>query len=140
MSNTACEADESSYYNYTWHWTGIVSRGGLFIVGECPFLLLKAVEVQNKLFLPAYLGNAADIKQLGDKIFADKDFQYYWSMVAIDIESEEDYQELLQMLLERWITFGVMGLHQHGWKSTGGFKTLQRDPFKELFRIIQLKK
>ena len=61
-------------------------------------------------------------------------------MVAIDIESEEDCHELLQMLVERWITIGVMGLHHHGWKSTGGFKTLQTDPFKELFRIKQLKK
>ena len=58
------------------------------------FLLFKAVEVQTILFLPAYLGKSlqsADIKQLVDKNFADKDVQYYWSMVAVDIESEEDY-------------------------------------------------
>ena len=70
-------------------------------------MLFKAVEVQTKLFLPAYLGKSlqsADIKQLVDRIFADKDVKYYWSMVAVDIESEEDSQELLQMLLERWIT------------------------------------
>ena len=103
----ACDGDESSYYKYTLHWTGIVNRGGLFVVGEYPFLLFKAVEVQTKLFLPAYLGKSlqsADIKQLVDRIFADKDVKYYWSMVAVDIESEEDSQELLQMLLERWIT------------------------------------
>ena len=107
LSNMACDGDESSYYKYTLHWTGIVNRGGLFVVGEYPFLLFKALEVQTKLFLPAYLGKSlqsADIKQLVDRIFADKDVKYYWSMVAVDIESEEDSQELLQMLLEKWIT------------------------------------
>ena len=67
LSNMACDGDESSYYKYTLHWTGIVNRGGLFVVGEYPFLLFKAVEVQTKLFLPAYLGKSlqsADIKQL----------------------------------------------------------------------------
>lgn len=107
LSNMACEGDKSSYYKYTLHWTGIVNRGGLFVVGEYPFLLFKAAEVQTKLFLPAYLGKSlqsADIKQLVDKIFAEKDVQYYWSMVAVDIENEEDSQELFQMLVERWVT------------------------------------
>ena len=70
-------------------------------------MLLKAVEVQTILFLPAYLEKSlqsADIKQLVDKIFADKDVLYYWSMVEVDIESEENCQELLQTLVERWIT------------------------------------
>ena len=34
LSNMACEGDEPSYNKYTLNWTGIVNRGGLFVVGE----------------------------------------------------------------------------------------------------------
>ena len=63
------------------------------------FVVFKAVEDQTKLILQVYLGNVlqlADSKQPVDNIFAGKDVQYYWSMVAVDIEIEEDCQELLQ--------------------------------------------
>ena len=37
-------------------------------------------------------------------VMEDEDVQFCWTMIAVDIDREEDAQELLQNIVELWLT------------------------------------
>ena len=61
LSNMAVVGDESSFYNYTKEWIGLVDhgwRGGLFNVNDCTYTFFKSVEIETRPILPHNLANS----------------------------------------------------------------------------------
>ena len=104
LSNMAIEGEESDYYVYTMEWLKTVDRGGLFYVSESTFLFFRAVELATQAFLPNHLHSSSESSRKGlqDKIIADEDVQFYWSMVSVDLQDEVS-SELLQHIIDLWV-------------------------------------
>ena len=100
----AIEGEESDYYVYTMEWLKTVDRGGLFYVSESTFLFFCAVELAAQAFLPNHLHSSSESSRKGlqDKIIADEDVQFYWSMVSVDLLDELS-SELLQHIIDVWV-------------------------------------
>ena len=48
----ALVGDESSFYNYTKEWIGLVDCGGLFNVNDDAYTFFKSVERETRCILP----------------------------------------------------------------------------------------
>lgn len=104
----AVEGDESSYYKYTQEWIRSIGRGGLFHVNDATFLFFCAVEIQTQHHLPSHLRQSTDHlkskESLIQAISSDKDVLSTWNTLAVDISDENQANELLNLLIEQWIT------------------------------------
>ena len=108
LSNMAVgvENEESSFYNYTCEWVKAVDRGGLFHVSDYGFMLFKAIEIKTKEFLPQHLKSSLPTSKevLITTIMEDHDVQFHLSMLTVDIDSDDNATELLQVIVEKWVT------------------------------------
>lgn len=103
LSSMAVEGEESDYYVYTMEWLKTVDRGGLFHISDSTFLFFRAVELATQALLPNHLcSSKTSTKSLHDKIIADEDVQFYWSMVSVDLQHEQS-SELLHHITELWV-------------------------------------
>lgn len=108
LLHMAVEGDESSYYKYTQEWIRSIDRGGLFHVNDATFLFFCAVEIQTQHHLPSHLRQSTDHRKskesLIQAISSDKDVLSTWNTMAVDISDENQANELLNLLIEQWIT------------------------------------
>ena len=106
LSHMAICGDESSFYQYTMEWIHSVNRGGLFIVNDSTFRLFKFIELRTQQLLPMHLRKESDTSKedIIRKIVDDENVQMEWSGVAIDVRDEKDADDLLYMIVEKWIT------------------------------------
>ena len=105
LSDMAVTGQESSFYEYTTEWIHQVDRGGLFHVNEQAYLFFRALELKTRITLPDHLKRMQGSKQsLVSDVMEDENVQFYWTMVSVDIDREEDAQELLQKIVEVWLT------------------------------------
>ena len=105
LSNMAVVGDESSFYNYTKEWIGLVDRGRLFNINNCAYTFFKSVELETRRILPHHL---ADTSTSHDALFEglndSEDIQFYWTLVSADIHAFDDAYELLQAVIKLWVT------------------------------------
>jgi hypothetical protein len=81
-----------------------VNRGGLFLVSDSTFNFFKSIEVMVQKLLPDHLSKSGDKKSLIEMIMNDTDVEFNWCMLSVDIREEEDALELLQIIVESWVT------------------------------------
>jgi len=63
------------------------------------------LELKTRITLPDHLKLMRSSKQsLVCDVMEDEDVQFCWTMIAVDIDREEDAQELLQNIVELWLT------------------------------------
>jgi len=94
-----------SFSEYTTEWIRQVDRGGLFHVSEQAYHFFRALELKTRITLPDHLKLMRSSKQsLVCDVMEDEDVQFCWTMIAVDIDREEDAQELLQNIVELWLT------------------------------------
>ncbi len=104
LNNMAMVVNDSLFYNYTKEWVESVDRGGLFLVNDSTFKFFKAVEVKLQLLLPQHLSQGGDKEALLAAIVSDHDVNFYWCILAVDIENEENALELLEVIVKFWVT------------------------------------
>lgn len=102
LSGMAVAGRESSFSECTTEWIRQVDRGGLFHVSEQAYLFFRALELKTRITLPDHLKLMRGSKQsLICDVMEDEDVQSCWTMIAV---REEDAQELLQNIVELWLT------------------------------------
>ena len=105
LSNMAVVGDESSFYNYTKEWIGLVDRGGLFNVNDCAYTFFKSVKIETRCILPHHLANTlASHDAIFEALNNSEDIQFYWTLVSADIHASDDAYELLQAVIKLWVT------------------------------------
>ena len=111
LSNMHSDGPTSSLLDYTKEWVERVNRGGLFDVSDEAYRLFVSIEMAMRSKLTEHLkkqkmtedsreGKSAII----DFVLKNDDIQFYWSMLSIDIEEEEHNSELLQHIIQLWLT------------------------------------
>ena len=53
-----------------------------------------------------------------DYVLKNEDIQFYWSMLSIDIEEEEHSLELLQHIIQLWLTIRGFSIQKLGQRIT----------------------
>lgn len=112
MSENVEDSVDCSFYDYTKHWTDIISRGGLFETNELSFMLFKEIEVSIQMKLQfALLESAKGVshdecfkQKLVDDVTSDEDVLFQWSLSSVYIASEASSIELLQKIVGLWLT------------------------------------
>ncbi len=94
----------STLLNYTKYWLGKVNRGGLFTVNDETFMLFVSIEKSVQALLPTHMvTQTSKLSNLVNKVVQNCNVQLYWSLLALDLPSEDEY-ELLRCMVELWIT------------------------------------
>lgn len=106
MSVNCNEPIEESFYDYTKKWTTITNRGGLFEINDLSFRLFKAIEtVLRSQLSSSLLKSASDNKKcILDGVTSNENVLFHWSLLAVDIENEENSSELLTHIVQLWLT------------------------------------
>ena len=107
LSHMAVEGNESSFLEYTKMWTSLVNRGGLFELNDTTYLLFKSIELKTQDILPHHLkklDTTATKEDIIQAIKTDENVQIIWNLLSIDISDDDDAQELLQRIVEMWVT------------------------------------
>ena len=105
------EGPTSTLLDYTKEWVEKVNRGGLFDISDEAYRLFLSIGMAMRSKLTEHLnmqkmtedsneGTSAII----DFILQNDDVQFHWSMLSIDIEEEEHSFELLQHIIQLWLT------------------------------------
>ena len=97
--------EDCSFYDFSMEWMANIDRGGLFYVDDKSFMLFKAIEIKTQELLPQHLRTQqTSSKELIAEVVADDDVQFWWSMISIDIDLEIEQSQLLEEIIEKWIT------------------------------------
>ena len=108
LSNMAMVSSEQepTFYQYTLEWIANIDRGGLFYISDTTFCFFKSVGVKTQEFPPQHLrSQSTDTrKELLMKVIKDDDVQFWWSMVAYDIDDVTENTDLLHIIVDLWIT------------------------------------
>ena len=106
LRNMAVEdQEEGSFEDYTMQWLQKVNRGGLFCVSTQCYDFFRAIEYQVRTRLPHLLASQTGTKQeLIDAVVEDQDVEFFWSILSAVIDDEADACQLLQEIVELWVT------------------------------------
>ena len=111
MSINYEDSVESSFLEYTKRWTNIINRGGLFEINDQSFNFFKEVESTLQMKLQFFMLESAkgiENKSYKDRIISevtsDEDVLFHWSICAVHIMDEQLSNELLNYIVELWLT------------------------------------
>ena len=104
LTNMSVEGDEDTYYDYTKNWIDSVNRGGLFEVNNDCFRFFREVEMKTQQHLPEHLKSGRTAEELFSLIASDDNVDSLWCVISIDIDTRDDSQELLYMMVKKWVT------------------------------------
>lgn len=112
LSHMAIDGPEDSFLDYTKEWIHKVNRGGLFEVNNGAYMLFESIELASCEKLKEHLEgqqtalnlSCTDKRSIIDFVVSDTDVKFNWSMVSVDIEDENDCEELLHKITEKWLT------------------------------------
>ena len=109
LGNMAVAVDDvdDDLLTYTRVWLEKVNRGGLFPLNDKTLQFFTTVEEKVRILLPEHIKKndpSKDVKCVIQDILKDDDVQFFWTIIALDIESEEHSQELLQETVQLWTT------------------------------------
>ena len=109
----------SSFLEYMREWIDRVNRGGIFDTSDVAYYLFVAIEVAMRDRLTSYLQSsfslAATDSQSGkeaiiDHILSDRDVQFYWYMLSVNISNDQDGLELLRHIMKLRLTIRGFGM------------------------------
>ena len=118
------ETNADNFLTYTKSWIERVNRGGLFPVSNGAYLLFKQLEIEiQKVYNLANLKTESIPlrKEAIKKLLESEDVYFYWYLLSEELEDiqEDSRLELLQMIVDLWITIrcysfakSVMELHK----------------------------
>ena len=115
LSCLAVDGQESSYLEYTKEWTKAVNRGGLFEVNDKAYNFFYDLEMKVRKHLPRLFRSSVPSSIKGDIIkdlMSDDNILFSWTILTID--DEELLQELLQHMIDMWLTI-------RGFSATGAW-------------------
>ncbi len=100
-----CDNPQSTLLEYTKSWLNKVNRGGLFVINDETFNVFLAIEKCVRVILPlhTYSSTTDDIEQLTKKVLEDGDVLFCWSLLVVDLSTDEEV-ELLKRVVKLWIT------------------------------------
>ena len=85
-----------------------VNRGGLFEVNDTAFSLFCEIELTMRDRLSAILKSSPVETDQKDRLMKlvceDEDVQFYWSMLSLDIDTEQNAALHLKEIVELWLT------------------------------------
>ena len=103
LTHMANMGDDSSFYQYTKEWVESMNRGGLFLTNDTTQMFFMVMEKKVQEVLPDHIKKSGDRQTLIQNIASDFDVDFHWCLIAVDIK-EEDAAELLQIVIESWLT------------------------------------
>ena len=105
LSHMAVDGPESSFYDYTKEWIKLVDCGGLFNVNDNSYVFFRALELLTRSVLLRHFKSSSSSKDTLIKDIIDgDDILQLWSELSIDIPNADEANELLQHVIELWIT------------------------------------
>ena len=112
----AVNGEEESFLEYTNEWVSRVNRGGLFEVNDTTFALFREIELCVRDQLTSVLASSTTQPDQKDKLIKaaqeDIDVQFYWSLLSIDLDTSTLSDELLEDIIELWLSirgFSIAG-------------------------------
>ena len=139
LSCMAVNGEESTILEYTSQWVSKVNRGGLFEVNDMGYLLFREIEINLRDKLTKLLQPSTTVQLLDRKeefitsAIQDNNIQFYWTMLSVDIDSEQESVELLKEIVELWLTirgFSITGqwmeIYKYSAKTTKKSKSLRK--------------
>ena len=119
LMSVAVNGEESDLMEYTRNWTCLVNRGGLFEINDTTYLFFREIEhnLRKHLFLtlqPQTSAVAASNKRedIICTVASDESVQFHWTLLSIDIQSEDQVVKLLKEIVGLWLTirgFSIAG-------------------------------
>ena len=119
LTSLAVNGEESDLMEYTRNWTCLVNRGGLFEINDTTYLFFREIELnlRKRLFLtlqPQTSAVAASNKRedIICTVASDESVQFHWTLLSIDILSEDQAVKLLKEIVGLWFTirgFSIAG-------------------------------
>jgi len=99
------EENEDAYLDYTKRWIRAIDHGGLFRISDNVYVFFHEVERLVRKFLHKLMTQDAEHskQEIIDEVSSDCNVQFYWSMIANDLD-EDVGQELLVEIVQQWLT------------------------------------
>lgn len=116
LLNMAIGTYEDAFYGYARKRFESINRGGAFEVNDSTFDIFLVVERNTRHALKSYLHTKDDQKAVVDKLVANEDVLFHWSMVSTDLD-DHGSQEVLNDILTLWINIRGFLLLDHGLNS-----------------------
>ena len=104
LINMSASNDCTTYYNYTNTWIQLVNRGGLFEINNECYLFFKTIEKHIQATLPGHLSGEVAKQKYLLQLLNEEDIQRLWTKLNTDIEDSDGSDELLTLILEKWVT------------------------------------
>lgn len=108
LSAMAINGEESNLLDYTRKWIALINRGGLYEINDGAYTFFREVEIKVRKHLITALElktNDQDVKRtIVDSVAGDESVQFYWTIVSVDIESEDQATSLLKEIIGTWLT------------------------------------
>ena len=125
LSCMAVNGEESTILEYTSQWVSKVNRGGLFEVNDMGYLLFREIEINLRDKLTKFLQPSTTVQldrkeELITSAIQDNNIQFYWTMLSVDIDSEQESVELYGLL---YVDFRLL---VNGWRFTSIQLRLQK--------------
>jgi len=100
--------EENDFLKYTRAWIEQVNRGGLFEVNDTAYMLFKEIEINLQNNLKTHLQPAIVPSNTKEKLVSfvvqNRNVQFYWYRLSVDIHDEKCSQELLREIVELWLS------------------------------------
>lgn len=117
LAGMSVDGPEESLLSYTTEWSNKIDRGGLFDVSDLSFLLFRCLEVKFRQgYLPTLqrpaTSSSTTKQDVITMILEDEEVQFYWSMLALDIDEEDKSTNLLKDIVNLWLNIrGFSAVH-----------------------------
>ena len=100
--------EETDFLKYTRAWIEQVNRGGLFEVNDIAYMLFKEIEVSLQSNLQTHLQPAIEPDSTKEKlvlfVVQNRNVQFCWYKLSVDIQDDKCSQELLREIVELWLS------------------------------------
>ena len=111
LSQKGEDSVTSSYLEYTKRWLLAVDRGGLFHIRDEAYNMFYEIECLVKKLLTTLDSSEKDKQDTIAQIANNDSIQFYWSMIAVELDDVVE-QQLLMEIIELWVTirgFSIAG-------------------------------
>lgn len=141
LSGMAVTGEESSFLEYTRDWISKVNRGGLFEINDTAFSLFREIELAMRDRLGSILKSSTVERDQKDRLVQlvanDNDVQFYWSLLSIDIDSEDNAALLLKEIVKLWLTIRGFSIAGQWLEIYKGNKQVTTKKSKSLRKTLQ---
>ena len=138
----AVNGEESSFLEYTTKWMELVNRGKLFEINDTAYMLFKEIELKLRRHLLAALKRGtcspfvcSQRETIICSVCSEETVQFFWTIVSVDITSEEQAVKLLNEIVGLWLTvrgFSMTGMWMKQYKEANKGISKQKGLRKEL--------